>query len=174
MQMPQSTASTYYCFKSVLSPCTTCLFLRLCLSEISNPGSTHFWSRTEFQSTNGHGLCQSGISLIRVESGLEPTCRKHFYINYEVMCSSLQLVYPYMLHQYTCVYRVQPAASSGLHSAVPHPHSLVRTAPRPGGLRLSEGAGFPQGDGRRETCSVHQIPRVSAIFYICTTVYGTP
>ena len=35
------------------------------LHESSNPGSTHFRSRTEFQSTNGCGLSQPGL-----ESGL--------------------------------------------------------------------------------------------------------
>ena len=34
---------------------------KLCLHESSNPGSTHFQSRTKFQSTNGCGLSQSGL-----------------------------------------------------------------------------------------------------------------
>ena len=41
--------------------------------ESSNPGSTHFWSRTEFQSTNGCGLSQSGLQSelgAGVKSGL--------------------------------------------------------------------------------------------------------
>ena len=37
------------------------LELKPCLHESSNPGSTHFRSRTEFQSTNGCGLSQSGL-----------------------------------------------------------------------------------------------------------------
>ena len=32
-----------------------------CLHESSNPGSTHFRLRTEFQSTNGCGLSQPGL-----------------------------------------------------------------------------------------------------------------
>ena len=35
--------------------------LKPCLHESSNPGSTHFRSRTEFQSTNGCGLSQPGL-----------------------------------------------------------------------------------------------------------------
>ena len=38
-----------------------CVCVRLCLHESYNPGSTHFRSRTEFQSTNGCGLSQSGL-----------------------------------------------------------------------------------------------------------------
>ena len=43
-----------------------------CLHESSNPGSTHFRSRTEFQSTNGCGLSQSGLGGVHTggESGL--------------------------------------------------------------------------------------------------------
>ena len=37
------------------------VYLKLCLHESSNPGSTHFQLRTEFQSTNGCGLSQSGL-----------------------------------------------------------------------------------------------------------------
>ena len=40
-----------------------------CLHESSNPGSTHFQSRTEFQSTNGCGSSQSGVHT-GGESGL--------------------------------------------------------------------------------------------------------
>ena len=32
--------------------------------ESSNPGSTQFRSRTEFQSTNGRGLSQSGLQSV--------------------------------------------------------------------------------------------------------------
>ena len=42
-----------------------------CLHESSNPGSTHFRSRTEFQSTNGCGLSQptlqSGLGAFTLE-----------------------------------------------------------------------------------------------------------
>ena len=50
--------------------------LLLCLHEGSNPDSTHFWSQTEFQSTNGYGLSQprlqSGFGGVHTgsESGL--------------------------------------------------------------------------------------------------------
>ena len=37
------------------------MLLKPCLHESSNPGSTHFRSRTEFQSTNGCGLSQPGL-----------------------------------------------------------------------------------------------------------------
>ena len=35
--------------------------LKMCLHESSNPGPTRFRLRTEFQSTNGYGLSQSGL-----------------------------------------------------------------------------------------------------------------
>ena len=40
--------------------------------ESSNPGSTHFWSPTEFQSTSGCGLSQprlqSGLGVFTLEA----------------------------------------------------------------------------------------------------------
>ena len=51
----------------------------LCLHESSNPGSTHFRSQTEFQSTNGCGLSQSRVGHWRriwVEFWLELSCER--------------------------------------------------------------------------------------------------
>ena len=50
----------------------------LCVHESSNPGSTHFRSRTEFQSTNGCALSRSDLTIqvggvhTGGESGLNP------------------------------------------------------------------------------------------------------
>ena len=59
--------------------------------ESSNPGSTHFRSQTEFQSTNECGLSQPGLQsglgeftleANSVESGLEPSCKQRVVLLY--------------------------------------------------------------------------------------------
>ena len=61
----------------------------MCLHESSNPGSSHFRSRTEFQFTNGTRMWVESIQVtVRVggvhsgdKSGLEPSCKLGLSVN---------------------------------------------------------------------------------------------
>ena len=59
---------------------TESLHYKPCLHESSNPGSTHFRSRTEFLSTNVCGLSQPGLQSGHTggESGLELSCKRGY------------------------------------------------------------------------------------------------